>query len=111
MPAGSRALNFRTHVGQAGKSFIEVEMQPGQLQLFSISDLRSETKVLNGGSQKQKFPFGPCRNRDIGPSTNTSPNTFGPNKFLDFNGNFNGKMAKNRFSAIKSGRNVLQPSS
>ena len=32
-------------------------------------------------------------------------------KFLDFNGNFNGKMAKNRFSAIKSARNVLQPSS
>ena len=31
--------------------------------------------------------------------------------FLDFNGNFNGKMAKNRFSAIKSGRNALQPSS
>ena len=31
--------------------------------------------------------------------------------FLDFNGNFNRKMAKNQFSAIKSGRNVLQPSS
>ena len=31
--------------------------------------------------------------------------------FLDFNGNFNGKMAKNRFLAIKPGRNVLQPSS
>ena len=31
--------------------------------------------------------------------------------FLDFNGNFNGKMAKNRFLAIKSVRNALQPSS
>ena len=31
--------------------------------------------------------------------------------FFDFNGNFNGKMAKNRFSAIKSARNALQPSS
>ena len=28
-----------------------------------------------------------------------------------FNGNFNGKMAKNRFLAIKSSRSVLQPSS
>ena len=46
VPAGSRALNFRTHVGQAGKSFIEVEMQHGQLQLFSNSDLRSETSTL-----------------------------------------------------------------
>ena len=31
--------------------------------------------------------------------------------FFDFNGNFNGKMAKNRFLAIKSSRSVLQPSS
>ena len=31
-------------------------------------------------------------------------------KFLDFNGNFYGKKAKNRFLAIKSARNVLQPS-
>ena len=31
--------------------------------------------------------------------------------FSDFNGNFNGKMAKNRFLAIKSGRSSLQPSS
>ena len=28
--------------------------------------------------------------------------------FLAFNGNFNGKMAKISFLAIKSGRNVLQ---
>ena len=31
--------------------------------------------------------------------------------FFDFNGNFNGKMAKNHFLAIKSSRSVLQPSS
>ena len=31
--------------------------------------------------------------------------------FFDFDGNFNGKMAKNHFLAIKSSRSVLQPSS
>ena len=31
--------------------------------------------------------------------------------FFDYNGNINGKMAKKRFSAIKSDRNALQPSS
>ena len=37
-------------------------------------------------------------------------NTSGP-PMWSFNGNFNGKMAKNRFLAIKSSRSVLQPSS
>ena len=31
--------------------------------------------------------------------------------FFDFNGNFNGKMAKKNFLAIKSSRSELQPSS
>ena len=31
--------------------------------------------------------------------------------FFDFNGNLNGKMAKNYLLAIKSSRSVLQPSS